>query len=158
MNLPPWFCTFAKFIRTIRLIDYLNNNLQNTETIFSSISLKLKISIENLMGFHFISLGFTRAHWTTYRHQERKYCASNRSKAKNSSLESLLRTKVLNCSKFIESEDPFWYTTCILFIAPRESYQVCTAQGNCRVTAMRRTMQNEMVVNIFRRMIPLSSA
>ena len=151
MNLPPWFCTFAKFIRTIRLIDYLNNNLQKTVTIFSSISLKS----------HGLSFYFTRlykARWTTYRYQERKYCASNRSKAKNSSLESLLMTKVLNCSKFIESEDPFWYTTCILFIAPRESYQVCTAQGNCRVTAMRKTMQNEMVVNIFRRMIPLSSA
>lgn len=45
--------------------------------------------------------------------------------------------------------------TCTFLIIPTESYQVCTAVGNCRVTAIRRTMQNEMVVNIFRRMIPL---
>lgn len=44
--------------------------------------------------------------------------------------------------------------TCILFIAPRESYHVCTAHGNCLVTVIRRTMLNEMVVNIFLRIIP----
>lgn len=45
--------------------------------------------------------------------------------------------------------------TCTFVIIPIESYHVCTAVGNCRVTDIRRTMQNEMVVNIFRRMIPL---
>lgn len=45
--------------------------------------------------------------------------------------------------------------TCTFVIIPIESYHVCTAVGNCRVTDIRRTMQKEMVVNIFRRMIPL---
>jgi len=50
------------------------------------------------------------------------------------------------------------HPTCILFIAPIESYQVCTDPGNCLVTVILRTMQNEMVVNIFRRIIPLVTA
>ena len=45
--------------------------------------------------------------------------------------------------------------TCIFLIIPKESYHICTSVGNCRVTDIRRTMQNEMVVNIFRRTIPL---
>lgn len=45
-----------------------------------------------------------------------------------------------------------------MFIAPIESYQACTEPGNCLVTVIRRTMQKEMVVNIFRRIIPLIKA
>lgn len=143
-------CTFAKFIRTDLLIDYLNKILQNTE--FLQYLWNKRISQTHVTTLLLQGL------FRPYVDIERKSCAPNRPKTKNSALDSLPTRQILSCSKIIVYNAHLWYITCILFIAPRESYHVCTAQGNWRVTAIRKTMQNEMVVNIFRRMIPLFSA